>query len=191
MEYILIIISAVFINNVVLAQFLGICPFLGVSNKVSTALGMSGAVTFVIVLATMATYLIQVYVLDQLGIGFMQTITFILVIAALVQMVEIILKKVSQSLYQALGIFLPLITTNCAVLGVAILVIKKDYNLIEGVVYGASTAIGFGLALVILAGIREQLELADIPKGMKGVPISLVIAGILVLAFMGFTGIVK
>ena len=191
MEYILIIISAVFINNVVLAQFLGICPFLGVSNKVNTALGMTGAVTFVIVLATMATYLIQVYVLIPLGIAFMQTITFILVIAFLVQMVEIILKKVSQSLYQALGIFLPLITTNCAVLGVAILVIKKEYNLIEGVVYGASTAIGFGMALVILAGIREQLELADIPKGMKGVPISLVIAGILALAFMGFTGIVK
>ncbi len=191
MEYILIIISAVFINNVVLAQFLGICPFLGVSNKISTAMGMAGAVTFVIVLATMVTYLIQVYVLNKLGIGFMQTITFILVIAALVQMVEIILKKVSQPLYQALGIFLPLITTNCAVLGVAILVIKKDYNLIEGVVYGASTAIGFGLALVILAGIREQLDLVDIPKGMKGVSISLVIAGILAMAFMGFTGIVK
>jgi len=191
MEYILIIISAVFINNVVLAQFLGICPFLGVSNKVNTALGMAGAVTFVIVLATAVTYLIQVYVLDKLGIGFMQTITFILVIAALVQMVEIILKKISKPLYQALGIFLPLITTNCAVLGVAILVIKKDYNLLEGVVFGGSTAIGFGLALTILAGIREQLELADIPKGMKGVPISLVIAGILALAFMGFTGIVK
>ena len=191
MEYILIIISAVFINNIVLAQFLGICPFLGVSNKVNTALGMAGAVTFVIVLATMVTYLIQIYVLNKLGIGFMQTITFILVIAALVQMVEIILKKVSQTLYQALGIFLPLITTNCAVLGVAIIVIKKDYNLIEGVVFGASTAIGFGLALVILAGIREQLELVDIPKGMKGVSISLVIAGILAMAFMGFTGIVK
>jgi Na+-translocating ferredoxin:NAD+ oxidoreductase subunit A len=191
MEYILIIISAVFINNVVLAQFLGICPFLGVSNKVNTALGMAGAVTFVIVLATMVTYLIQTYVLNPLGIAFMQTITFILVIAALVQMVEIILKKVSQSLYQALGIFLPLITTNCAVLGVAILVIKKNYNLLEGVVFGASTAIGFGLALVILAGIREQLDLVDIPKGMKGVPVSLVIAGILALAFMGFTGIVK
>jgi Na+-translocating ferredoxin:NAD+ oxidoreductase subunit A len=191
MEYILIIISAIFINNVVLAQFLGICPFLGVSNKVETALGMAGAVTFVIVLATMATYLIQVYVLNKLGIGFMQTITFILVIAALVQMVEIILKKVSQPLYQALGIFLPLITTNCAVLGVAILVIKKEYNLMEGVVFGASIAIGFGLALTILAGIREQLELVDIPKGMKGVSISLVIAGILAMAFMGFTGIVK
>lgn len=191
MEYILIIISAVFINNVVLAQFLGICPFLGVSNKVNTALGMAGAVTFVIVLATMATYLIQTYVLDKLGIAFMQTITFILVIATLVQMVEIILKKISQPLYQALGIFLPLITTNCAVLGVSILVIKKQYNLIEGVVYGGSTAIGFGLALIILAGIREQLDLLNMPKGMKGVPVSLVIAGILALAFMGFTGIVK
>ncbi|MDO9580912.1 MAG: electron transport complex subunit RsxA [Bacteroidales bacterium] len=191
MEYILIIISAIFINNVVLAQYLGICPFLGVSNKVNTALGMTGAVTFVIVLATMVTYLIQTYILNKLGIGFMQTITFILVIASLVQMVEIILKKVSQPLYQALGIFLPLITTNCAVLGVAILVIKKEYNLVEGVVYSASTAIGFGLALVILAGIREQLELADVPKGMKGVPMSLVIAGIMALAFMGFTGIVK
>lgn len=191
MEYILIIISAVFINNVVLAQFLGICPFLGVSNKVNTALGMAGAVTFVIVLATMVTYLIQTYVLNPLGIAFMQTITFILVIAALVQMVEIILKKISQPLYQALGIFLPLITTNCAVLGVAILVVKKNYNLLEGVVYGASTAIGFGLALIILAGIREQMDLVDIPKGMKGVPASLVIAGILALAFMGFTGIVK
>jgi electron transport complex protein RnfA len=191
MEYILIVISAVFINNVVLAQFLGICPFLGVSNKVNTALGMAGAVTFVIVLATIVTYLIQIYVLNKLGIAFMQTITFILVIAALVQMVEIILKKISQPLYQALGIFLPLITTNCAVLGVAILVIKKDYNLLEGVVYGASIAIGFGLALIILAGIREQLELVSVPKGMKGVPLSLVIAGILALAFMGFTGIVK
>jgi electron transport complex protein RnfA len=191
MEYILIIISAVFINNIVLAQFLGICPFLGVSNKVNTAIGMAGAVTFVMVLATIVTYMIQVYVLDKLGIAFMQTITFILIIAALVQMVEIILKKISQSLYQALGIFLPLITTNCAVLGVAILVIKKDYNLIEGVVFSAANAIGFGLALIILAGIREQLELVDIPKAMKGVPASLIIAGILALAFMGFTGIVK
>ncbi|NLJ44575.1 MAG: electron transport complex subunit RsxA [Bacteroidales bacterium] len=191
MEYILIIISALIVNNVVLAQFLGICPFLGVSNKVNTALGMAGAVTFVIVLATMVTYLIQIYILNKLGIAFMQTITFILVIAALVQMVEIILKKISQPLYQALGIFLPLITTNCAVLGVALLVIKKNYNLLEGVVFGAATALGFGLALIILAGIREQLELADVPDGMKGVPISLVTAGILALAFMGFTGIVK
>jgi len=190
MEYILIIISAIFVNNVVLAQFLGICPFLGVSNKINTALGMAGAVTFVIVLATIVTYLIQIYVLNTLGIAFMQTITFILVIAALVQMVEIILKKVSPPLYQALGIFLPLITTNCAVLGVAILVIQKNYNLIQGVVFGAATAIGFGLALIILAGIREQMELVNIPKGMKGVPISLVVAGILALAFMGFAGLV-
>jgi electron transport complex protein RnfA len=191
MGYLLIIISAVFINNIVLAQTIGICPFLGVSNKINTALGMSGAVVFVIVLATIVTYLIQIYVLNPLGLAFMQTITFILVIAALVQMVEIILKKISQPLYQALGIYLPLITTNCAVLGVAILVIKKNYNLLEGAVYGASIAIGFGLALVILAGIREQLDLVEVPKGMKGVPISLVIAGILALAFMGFTGIVK
>src|SRR5512133_669408 len=191
MEYVLMIISAVFINNVVLAQFLGICPFLGVSNRVNTALGMAGAVTFVIVLSTIVTYLIQVYVLNKLGIAFMQIITFILVIAALVQMVEIILKKVSQPLYQALGIFLPLITTNCAVLGVAILVIQKNYSLIQAVVFGAATAVGFGFALTILAGIREQLELADVPNGMKGVPISLVIAGILAMAFMGFTGVVK
>jgi Na+-translocating ferredoxin:NAD+ oxidoreductase subunit A len=191
MEYIIIIISALLVNNVVLAQFLGVCPFLGVSNKVDTAIGMAGAVTFVIVIATTVTYLIQIYVLNKLGIAFMQTITFILVIAALVQMVEIILKKVSQPLYQALGIFLPLITTNCAVLGVAILVIQKNYNLIQGVVFGASTALGFGLALIIMAGIREQLELVNIPKGMKGVPISLVIAGILALAFMGFSGIVR
>lgn len=191
MEYILIIISAVLINNIVLAQFLGICPFLGVSNKVNTAIGMAGAVTFVMVLASIVTYLIQVYILDKLDIGFMQTITFILVIASLVQMVEIILKKISQPLYQALGIFLPLITTNCAVLGVAILIIKKDYNLLEGAVFAAANAIGFGLALVILAGIREQLELVNVPKAMKGVPVSLITAGILALAFMGFTGIVK
>jgi len=191
MEYILIIISAIFINNVILAQYLGICPFLGVSGKVNTAVGMAGAVTFVMVIAAIVTYIIQTYVLNRLGIAFMQTITFILVIASLVQIVEIILKKVSKPLYQALGIFLPLITTNCAILGVAILVIKKNFNLIEGVVYAAATAVGFGLAIVILAGIREQLDLSDVPKGMKGVPASLVAAGILALAFMGFTGIVK
>ena len=191
MEYILIIISAVFVNNIVLAKFLGVCPFLGVSGKVNTALGMTGAVAFVMVLATIVTYLIQTYILDKFGIAFMQTITFILVIAALVQMVEIILKKISQPLYQALGIFLPLITTNCAVMGVALLVIQKDYNLLEGVVYSAANALGFGLALIILAGIREQLDLVDMPKVMKGVPSSLIIAGILALAFMGFSGIVK
>jgi Na+-translocating ferredoxin:NAD+ oxidoreductase subunit A len=191
MEYILIVISAVLINNIVLAQTIGICPFLGVSNKIDTALGMAAAVTFVIVLATIVTYLIQIYILNRLGLAFMQTITFILVIASLVQIVEIILKKTSPPLYQALGIYLPLITTNCAVLGVAILVIQKNYNLLQGVVYGASISIGFGLALIILAGIREQLELVDVPKGMKGVSLSLVIAGILAMAFMGFTGIVK
>lgn len=190
MEYILLIISAVLVNNVVLAQFLGICPFLGVSNKVSTAMGMAGAVVFVIVLATMATYLVYTFVLVPLGIEFMETITFILVIAFLVQMVEIILKKISRPLYQALGIFLPLITTNCAVLGVALLVIQKDYNLVTGIIYGGGTAIGFGLALVILAGIREQMALVDIPRGMQGVPISLITASILALAFMGFAGLV-
>jgi electron transport complex protein RnfA len=190
MEYILLIISAMLVNNVVLAQYLGVCPFLGVSNKVSTALGMAGAVVFVIVLATMATYLVYTYVLVPLGIAFMQTITFILVIAFLVQIVEIVLKKISRPLYQALGIFLPLITTNCAVLGVALLVIKKDYDLLTGVIYGGATALGFGLALVIMAGIREQMELVNIPDGMKGVPISLVTAGILALAFMGFAGLV-
>ena len=155
-----------------------------------TAVGMTGAVAFVMVISTMVTYLIQTYILVPFGIEFMQTIVFILVIAALVQMMEIIIKKISQPLYQALGIFLPLITTNCAVLGVALLVIQKDFNLLQGVVYSISNALGFGLALIIMAGIREQLELADIPEGMKGVPTSLITAGILALAFMGFSGIV-
>jgi len=190
MEFLIILIGAIFVNNVVLTQFLGICPFIGVSNKVETSLGMAGAVTFVIVIATIVTFLIQKFVLDALGIEFMQTITFIIVIAALVQMVEIILKKVSPSLYQALGIFLPLITTNCAVLGVAILTIQKEYDLIEGVVYATGISLGFGLALLIFAGIREQLDLMNIPKPMKGAPMALVVAGLLALAFMGFTGIV-
>ncbi len=191
MEYILIIISAVFVNNIVLAQFLGICPFLGVSGKVSTALGMSGAVMFVMTLAAIATYLIQVYILVPFGITFLQTITYILVIASLVQMVEIILKKISPALYQSLGVFLPLITTNCAILGVALLVMQKEFNLVQGVIYAIGNSIGFALALIVFAGIREQLDLMNIPKGMKGVPVSLVVAGILALAFMGFTGIVK
>ena len=169
---------------------MGICPFLGVSSKVDTAVGMTGAVAFVMVISTIVTYLIQTYILVPFGIEFMQTIVFILVIAALVQMMEIIIKKISQPLYQALGIFLPLITTNCAVLGVALLVIQKDFNLLQGVVYSISNALGFGLALIIMAGIREQLELADIPEGMKGVPTSLITAGILALAFLGFSGIV-
>jgi electron transport complex protein RnfA len=189
MEYILIFITAVFVNNVVLSQFLGICPFLGVSKKVETAMGMGAAVTFVLALSTIVTFLIQKYVLDAFGLGFMQTISFILVIAALVQMVEIILKKVSPALYQALGVFLPLITTNCCVLGVAILVIQKDYNLLESVVYAISTALGFALALVIFAGIREQLAMTNVPNGMKGTPIALVTAGLLAMAFMGFSGI--
>jgi electron transport complex protein RnfA len=191
MEYIIIFISAVFVNNIVLAKFLGICPFLGVSNRVGTAAGMSAAVLFVMVLATIVTYLLQKFVLDPFNIAYMQTIVFILVIAALVQMVETILKKISPSLYQALGIFLPLITTNCAVLGIAILTIQNDYNLMQGVVFTAANALGFGLAIIIFAGLRERLELQGVPKGMKGFPISLIMAGLLSLAFMGFSGIVK
>ena len=190
MEYILIFISAIFVNNIVLSQFLGICPFLGVSKKVETALGMSMAVAFVMTIATIVTFLLQKFVLDAFGLEYLQTITFILVIASLVQMVEIVLKKVSPSLYQALGVFLPLITTNCAILGVAILVIQKDYNLLMGVVYAISTAIGFGLALILFAGLREQMSLVKIPEGMKGTPISLVVAGLLAMAFMCFAGVV-
>jgi len=190
MTYIIIIIGAIFVNNIVLNQFLGICPFMGVSKKISTALGMSGAVLFVLTLAVLVTWLIQNYVLNPFGIQFLQTITFILVIASLVQMVEIILKKVSPALFQALGIFLPLITTNCAVLGVAILTIQKDFNLMEGVVFAIANAIGFGLALVLFSGMREHLDLMEVPKGMRGVPIALVSAGILALAFMGFANLV-
>ena len=190
MEYILIIISAIFVNNVVLAQFLGICPFMGVSNKISTAIGMGGAVTFVLTISTIFTYLVMTYILKPLGIEFMQTITYILVIAALVQMLEIVMKKISPSLYQALGVFLPLITTNCVILGVALLVIQKGYNLMQSTVFAVSTALGFALALMIFAGIREQMEFADIPKAMKGVPITLITAGLLAMAFMGFAGIV-
>ena len=188
-QYLIVFITAIFVNNVVLSQILGICPFLGVSKKINTALGMSGAVAFVLVLATLVTYLLQYYVLNPLNLGYLQTIAFILVIAALVQLVEIILKKVSPSLYQALGVFLPLITTNCAVLGVAILVIQKEFNLMMGVWYALSTALGFGLALVIFAGIREQLYLVSVPKGMQGMSIALVTAGLLAMAFMGFSGV--
>lgn len=190
MNYFVIVLSAILVNNIVLMQFLGICPFLGVSKRLSTAVGMAGAVTFVMVLATIVTYLIQKLVLDPLAIRFLQTIAFILVIASLVQLVEIILKKASPSLYQALGIFLPLITTNCAILGVAILTIQKDFNLLEGVVFAISNAIGFGIALVVFAGIREHLDLVDVPKGLRGTPIALITAGILAMAFMGFSGLV-
>ena len=189
MEYLLIFISAIFVNNIVLSQFLGICPFLGVSKKIDTAIGMGGAIAFVLTLATIITWLVQKFVLDPFGLQYLQTLSFILVIAALVQMVEIILKKVSPALYQALGIFLPLITTNCAVLGVAILVIQKDFNLLESVVYAFSTALGFALALIVFAGIREQQALVRIPKGMQGMAIVLVTASLLSLAFMGFSGV--
>lgn len=189
MEYILIFISAIFVNNIVLSQFLGICPFLGVSKQIDTAIGMGMAVAFVLTLSTMVTFVIQTWVLAPLGLQYLQTIAFILVIAALVQMVEIILKKVSPALYQALGIFLPLITTNCCVLGVAILVIQKDYDLLHSVLYAFATSIGFALALIVFAGIREQLSLASIPKGMRGMAIVLVTAGLLSLAFMGFGGV--
>jgi electron transport complex protein RnfA len=189
LSLILIIIVAIFVNNVVLAQFLGICPFLGVSKKVDTASGMGMAVTAVLVVATIVTYLIQVYVLNAFGLEYLQTIAFILVIAALVQMIEIILKKTMPALYQALGVFLPLITTNCCILGVAILVIQKDYDLLEGIVYALSTGLGFLLAMVLFAGLREQLDLADVPKAFRGVPIALVTAGLLAMAFMGFSGV--
>ncbi|MBR5957680.1 MAG: electron transport complex subunit RsxA [Salinivirgaceae bacterium] len=191
MEYILMFIAAVFVNNIVLSQFLGICPFLGVSKKVSTALGMSGAVAFVLVLATIVTYLANSCILVPFGLEYLRTITFILIIAALVQMVEIVLKKASPSLYQALGVFLPLITTNCCILGVAILVIQKDFNLPQSVVFAFSNAIGFGFALVLFAGLREQLDFSETPKAMRGMPIALVTAGILAMAFMGFQGLVK
>lgn len=199
MEYILIIISAVFVNNILLSQFLGICPFLGVSNKLSTAVGMSGAVCFVITLATLVTYLLNKFVLVALGLEFLQTIAFILVIAALVQMVEIVLKKVSPSLYSALGIFLPLITTNCAVLGVALTVVTKEFtfggeahmlNLGQSIVYAFATSLGFGLAMILFAGLRETLALNNVPKAFRGVPVALLTASILAMAFMGFSGLV-
>lgn len=190
MEYLLMFITAVFVNNIVLAQFLGICPFLGVSKKMDTAMGMALAVAFVMVLSTICTYLLMHYVLTPLGLDYLQTLAYILLIAALVQMVEIVLKKSSPALYQALGVFLPLITTNCTILGVAIMVIQKDYNLLQSVVFAFSTAIGFGMALLLFAGIREQLSLVELPKAMKGTPIALITAGILAMAFMGFSGMV-
>lgn len=185
-----IVIGAIFVNNVVLSQFLGICPFLGVSSKVETSMGMGMAVTFVMALATLVTWCIQQYILVPFGIEYMQTITFILVIAALVQMVEIVLKKVSPAMYQALGIFLPLITTNCAVLGIAIIAIQKNFDLLTGVIYATSIALGFALALILFAGIRERLEVEDTPNAMRGVPIALITAGLLAMAFMGFANVV-
>lgn len=189
MEYLLIFIAAVFVNNIVLSQFLGICPFLGVSQKVNTSLGMSAAVAFVMLIATLFTWILQSQVLIPFHLEYLQTLSFILVIASLVQMVEIILKKVSPPLYQALGVFLPLITTNCAVLGVAISVTQKEYDIVTSLVYALASAIGFGLALILFAGLREQQEFAAIPKGVKGVSITLITASLLSLAFMGFSGV--
>ena len=189
MQYLLIFIAAIFVNNVVLSQFLGICPFLGVSKKVSTASGMGVAVTFVLTIATIVTFVLQKYVLTPYELDYLQTLTFIIVIATLVQMIEIILKKMSPSLYNALGVFLPLITTNCCVLGVAILVIQIDYSLLESVVYAFSTGIGFALALIVFAAIREQLDMVDVPRGMRGMSVVLVTAGLVSLAFMGFSGL--
>lgn len=186
--YFTLIIATIFVNNIVLAQFLGICPFLGVSKKVDTSLGMGMAVTFVMFLSTIVTWLLYTYCLVPLNLQFLQTIVYILVIAALVQMVEIVLKKVSPSLYSALGVFLPLITTNCTILGVAIDVINKDMNLLVSSVYAIGTALGFTLAMVLFAGIREQLATSDVPEGMKGTPIALITASLLALAFMGFSG---
>ena len=198
-EIFIIIISAIFVNNILLSQFLGICPFLGVSNKLSTATGMSGAVCFVITLSTVVTYLVNKYLLVPFGLEFLQTIAFILVIAALVQTVEIILKKISPSLYQALGIFLPLITTNCAVLGVALSVVTKEFtfggashmlNLGEATIYAFATSVGYGLSMILFAGLREHLALNDVPKAFKGLPIALITVSIMAMAFLGFSGLV-
>ena len=185
-----ILIGAILVNNFVMSRFLGCCPFLGVSKKIETAFGMGMAVTFVMALASLVTYLIQTFVLNTLGLQYMQTIAFILVIAVLVQIVEMALKKISPSLYQALGVYLPRITTNCAVLGLAILNITEGYNLIESVVNGAAAALGFTLSIVLFAGIRERLELSDMPKWMDGFPGALITAGLMAVAFIGFSGLI-
>ncbi len=189
LEYLAIIFSAILVNNIVFAQFLGICPFIGVSKNLPSALGMGAAVTFVMAVATAVTWLLQHYVLMPLGLVYIQTIAFILVIAVLVQMLEIVMKKTSPGLYAALGVFLPLITTNCAVLGIAIIVAQKDFGFVYSLVYAVATALGFALALTIMAGIRSQLELADVPRPMRGVPVALITAGILAMAVMGVAGI--
>ncbi|MDO4790308.1 MAG: RnfABCDGE type electron transport complex subunit A [Porphyromonas sp.] len=190
MEYFIIFVSAILVNNIVFSQFLGICPFLGVSQKLSTALGMGAAVTFVVTIATLVTMAINHFILVPYNLGYMMTISFILVIASLVQMVEIILKKISPALYQALGVFLPLITTNCMILGAAIIIVQKDYDLLRSLTFAISTAIGYTIALVIFSVIREQLAQTDVPKALKGIPIALIVAGILALSFMGFGGLV-
>ena len=189
MAYFMIFITVKFVNNIILSQFLGICPFLGVSKKISTAAGMGFAVMFVMTISTIVTFLIYYTFLQPYELTFMTTVTFILVIAALVQMVEIIIKKVSPALYQALGIFLPLITTNCAVLGIAILTIQKNYTLVAGVCYALAASMGFTLAIILFAGIRERLNFTAVPKALRGTPIALISAGLLSMAFMGFAGI--
>ena len=188
-SYLMIFISAIFVNNIVLSQFLGICPFLGVSKKISTSAGMGGAVMFVMTLCTTVTYILYKAVLVPNNLTFMTTIVFILVIASLVQMVEIILKKLSPALYGALGIFLPLITTNCAVLGIAILSVQKDFNLLQAVCFTLANAMGFTLAIIIFAGLRERLARTKVPPALQGTPIALITAGLLAMAFMGFAGI--
>jgi electron transport complex protein RnfA len=192
MEYLLLIVSAILVNNFVLSRFLGICPFLGVSKKISTALGMSGAVIFVIAIASAVTWCLQKYLLEPLGLEkFLQTLSFILVIAALVQLIDIVMKRFAPPLHAALGIFLPLITTNCAVLGVAVLNMKEGYGFVKSVLFGTSAAVGFAFALLIFTGLRERIERADPPRCFRGVAISLITAGLLSLAFMGFSGLVK
>jgi len=190
MSMLLLVISAVLVNNVVLARFLGVCPFLGVSKKLSTALGMSGAVLFVMTLASMISWILHHQVLAPLGLGYLQTLAFILIIASMVQLVELATMRLSPPLYRSLGIFLPLITTNCAVLGVAVLNVQKNHTLPETILFGVSSAAGFGLALVLFSGIREILELSDGPRLFRGTPLALITAGILSLAFMGFAGLV-
>jgi len=192
MEYLLLVVSAILVNNFVLSRFLGICPFLGVSKKISTALGMSGAVIFVITIASAVTWCLQTYLLVPLGLDrFLQTLSFILVIAALVQLIDIVMKRLTPSLHAALGIFLPLITTNCAVLGVAVLNMKEGYGFLKSVLFGFSAAVGFSFALLIFTGLREKIERAAPPRCFRGVAISLVTAGLLSLAFMGFSGLVR
>ncbi len=185
-----IFVSALLVNNFVLSRFLGICPFLGVSRQVETAAGMGMAVTFVMTLASIITYIVQIFILDGLGLGYLQTIAFILVIAALVQFVEMVIQKTSPTLYQALGVYLPLITTNCAVLGVALLNIQSNFNLIETIVNAIGASLGFSLAIILFAGIRERLEIADVPEIFKGFPIALITASLMSIAFLGFTGLV-
>ena len=189
LTYLSIIITAIFVNNIVFAQFLGICPFIGVSKRISSATGMGLAVAFVMAIATLVTWLVQHCLLVPFGLGYLQTIAFILVIAIIVQMLEIMMKKAAPALYASLGVFLPLITTNCAVLGVAIIVAQKEMPLVQSVVYAIATALGFAMALIIMAGIRQHLDTVDVPRPLRGVPIVLITAGLLAMAFLGFSGI--